>query len=402
MSAQIRKELNRSRAIHDERELALDLTAAEVVLYEGNAREGWRRFAGVALEDPEFLEVIDLLRSEAESEIGAAPVRIWLPAEQVLSLSARLDAKDERGRLRAAFSHASRATGHAAQDIAVALAPPDMSGATSLLVTYAATWHEARDYVARWGFVPGPVSTRHHAKAFGAAGPVFLLAPALGDPETAGRRRAAWISMAFAALVWPLAPQPAQASQAPAAAPLPPMRGAAAPPASANATPASADATGRLAAITPPPRPEGFGPSPGRAATAGEPGETVAVTVAPSDAGMGAAGALATPLPLARPARSAAPQATPGKTAPSAGAVNVPSPARRAVVAPSLQPDSAALIGVLNLDSGREALLRLPDGGFRTVRVGEVLDGWQVSAIGPDAMQIRRGSETRTLLLVSR
>ena len=64
--------------------------------------------------------------------------------------------------------------------------------------------------------------------------------------------------------------------------------------------------------------------------------------------------------------------------------------------------DQTALIGILNLDTGRKALLRLPGGRYRSVIVGDVLDGWRVSIIGTDAMRVTRDGEDRTLLLVNR
>jgi hypothetical protein len=60
------------------------------------------------------------------------------------------------------------------------------------------------------------------------------------------------------------------------------------------------------------------------------------------------------------------------------------------------------LIGILNLDTGRKALLRLPNGRYRSVIVGDELDGWRVSIIGPDVLRVTRGGEDRTLLLVTR
>jgi len=47
-------------------------------------------------------------------------------------------------------------------------------------------------------------------------------------------------------------------------------------------------------------------------------------------------------------------------------------------------------------------LLRLPNGRYRSVIVGDVLDGWRVSMIGADAMRITRSGEDRTFLLVTR
>jgi hypothetical protein len=61
-----------------------------------------------------------------------------------------------------------------------------------------------------------------------------------------------------------------------------------------------------------------------------------------------------------------------------------------------------ALIGIHSLTTGRKALLRLPGGGYRSVAVGDVVEGWRVSMIGTDAMRITRSGEDRTFALVSR
>ena len=364
MEAQIGKEHDHARATPERRELALDLTPDEVVLHEGGA-SGWRKFAGVALDDPEFLEVIGLLRAEAESALGGGPVRLWLPGEQVLKLSLRLEGEDPRARLAAAVRQASRETGHAAGDLAVAVAPDGPSGAATVLVTYAATWREARDYAARWGFEPGAVSTRHHAEDFGPGGPVFVLAAEAGDkgPESPGEtdaRARAWVAVAVAAVIWSALPATIVAGEAPAAAPLPEPRAAWT---AAEAAESGGEAGSRLAMVLPPTRP-GTPPSGPEATDA--------------------------------PAKSAARPAAVSGTAAGAGVLP---PVRPAF---GMRADRAALVGVLNLESGRAALLRLPGGVFRKARVGDVLDGWEVTAIGADAMQIRRGAESRTLLLVTR
>lgn len=397
MVAQIGNEHAGVRARDDGRGLALDLTVSEVVLCEGRAGAGWRRFAGVAVDDPEFHEVIALLRAEAESEFGAGrPVLIWLPAEQVLRLSVRLDGDDAGARLAAAFRHASRATGHAADELALALGPDGPEGEATLLVTHAATWHEARDYAAQWGFVPGPVSTRHHAEEFGPEGPDFQIAAAAqaAGEEAArdGSRRLAWLAVGLAAVFASALAGPAVAS-APAAAPVPQARGI-----PAAAAPASSGPAVRLPPARPAGRGEASSPSPQPALPA-SPSGTAAMP-----------GGLATPLPLRRPDRAAAPREDAPQAVASATMV-APAPvalpqilprARPAGLSPGLRLDRVALIGVLDLDTGREALLRMPDGDFVTVGAGEVIEGWKVAVIGPDSMQVRRGGETRTLLLVSR
>jgi len=165
-----------TRTDPDAVELALDLTAEAIVLHERAAQGGWRKFAAAQLDDPEFPIVIGLLRNEAENPArGRQPVRLWLPGEQVLKRHARINAEEPAARLKAAFDYVDRETVYRSQDVAVAVAPQPRSGKTAILITFAETWREAREYAQRWGFVPGVVSTRHHAGDFGADGPVFRM-----------------------------------------------------------------------------------------------------------------------------------------------------------------------------------------------------------------------------------
>lgn len=404
LGARILSELVRPRAAEAQCEMALDLTPDEIVLYERHADGGWRRFGGVALEDSEFLGVIGLLRAEAEGVAGAGrPVRLWLPAGQVLRLTVRIEARQPAARLGAAFHHACRQTGHAAEELAVAASPPGPAGETTLLVTHAATWHEARDYAARWGFVPGPVSTRHAAEDFGPEGPEFRLAPEAGEAGRQGWRPAAWLGLALAAVL--ALPAPA-AGKAPEAAPLPETR------AEGADTARGAASAGGLMTMLPPARP-------GTARDATTPRGSMEGAMAKTDAAempamgsaptgeppaaMAASGGsdLAAPLPAPRPlgqppvrparlaARAAAPAGLFAASAATAGE-------------PRIDRSYAALMGILDLDTGRQALLRLPGDRYRMVRVGDVLEGWEVRVIGPESMQVGRGGETVTLLLVTR
>jgi hypothetical protein len=165
-----------TRTNPDAVELALDLTADSIVLHERATHGGWRKFAAAQLDDPEFPIVIGLLRNEAESQSGGRqPVRLWLPGEQILKRQVRIDAESPAERLKAAFDYVDSETVYRSQDVAVAVAPQARSGKTTLLITFAETWREARDYAERWGFLPGVVSTRHHSGDFGADGPDFRM-----------------------------------------------------------------------------------------------------------------------------------------------------------------------------------------------------------------------------------
>lgn len=75
---------------------------------------------------------------------------------------------------------------------------------------------------------------------------------------------------------------------------------------------------------------------------------------------------------------------------------------QRAAVEQGLPLDRMALIGILNLETGRQALLRLPNGRYERLKVGDNVEGWKVSSIGADAMRLSRNGEERTLILVNR
>ncbi|MEM7189539.1 MAG: hypothetical protein AAF439_07995, partial [Pseudomonadota bacterium] len=79
-----------------------------------------------------------------------------------------------------------------------------------------------------------------------------------------------------------------------------------------------------------------------------------------------------------------------------------PTSVRRAATQTGLSLDRTSLIGVIDANSGRKALLRMPSGDFRKVSRGDVIEGWRVSAIGRDAMRLTRQGQNRTLLLVTR
>ena len=171
-------------------EFALDLTIEAIVLYERPPLGAWKKFASAQLDDPEFPIVIGLLRNEAEAHSGGRrPVRLWLPGEQVLQQQVRIEAGPPAERLRAVFDYIGRETVYRPKDVAVAVAPSRRNGETTVLITFAETWREARDYAARWGFEPGVVSTRHHVEDFGADGPVFHVQTPQPEPRAPIKRK---------------------------------------------------------------------------------------------------------------------------------------------------------------------------------------------------------------------
>ncbi|CAN0124951.1 unnamed protein product, partial [Chrysoparadoxa australica] len=59
------------------------------------------------------------------------------------------------------------------------------------------------------------------------------------------------------------------------------------------------------------------------------------------------------------------------------------------------------LIGVYGTSDNRRALVRLANGKYQKVKVGDRLDGGQVTAIGEDALRYSKGSRNLTLQMPS-
>ncbi len=119
--------------------------------------------------------------------------------------------------------------------------------------------------------------------------------------------------------------------------------------------------------------------------------------------------ALIAPKPPGRPESIAAAVAI--VTAPTPeGDLSIPAPPRdpnRGAVRTgtrqvALDLNAASLVGIINSDTGRRALVRLPGGEFKRLSRGDQIDGWKVSMIGVDAMQLSRGGQNVTLLLITR
>ena len=279
--------------------------------------------------------------------------------------------------------------------------PAESAAAITLREIHAGTLREARDDAARWGFVPGPVSIRHNAEAFAPNEPVFRLRGSVGKSLAAERRPVAGVALGLVLVATMLVGHPAGAAQAPREAPLPMARAQDGGMAQSLPKRERASSPGIVSLAPPPGRYRREGPehaalttllSPVPRARAG-----VAGTAAPAERAAergGHPGGLAE-----RPDRPA--RADPAPALPAIGA-GAPPPVRAAASERGLPLDRVALVGILNLEAGRKALLRLPDGVFRSVGIGDVIDGWRVSAIGVDAMRVSRGAEDRTLLLVSR
>ncbi|MFN6978368.1 MAG: hypothetical protein ACK4OP_09610, partial [Gemmobacter sp.] len=71
--------------------------------------------------------------------------------------------------------------------------------------------------------------------------------------------------------------------------------------------------------------------------------------------------------------------------------------ARQATVTNAINLSRINLIGVYGAANNRHALVRMAGGGFQRVKVGDRLDGGQVSAIGANELRYVKGGRTITL-----
>ena len=111
--------------------------------------------------------------------------------------------------------------------------------------------------------------------------------------------------------------------------------------------------------------------------------------------------ALAAPEPSRRP-KIFERAITQPKPVASVAAVAIPRSVQSAARQRGLALDQTSLIGILDARDGRQALVRTPDGSFRKVARGDVIDGWRVSSISREALRLTRQGQNRTLLLVTR
>ncbi len=150
MEALFGRSRTKLRTKPDTTEFALDLTAEAIILHERASHGGWKKFASAPIDDPELPIVIGLLRNEAEAYAGGRrPVRLWLPGEQVLKQRTRIVDEPPAARLRAAFDYVDHETVYRPEDVAVAVAPANRNGETTLLIS------RAKDFRGDGGYGTG-------------------------------------------------------------------------------------------------------------------------------------------------------------------------------------------------------------------------------------------------------
>lgn len=112
-----------------------------------------------------------------------------------------------------------------------------------------------------------------------------------------------------------------------------------------------------------------------------------------------AEGPEAAPPPDARPAAIAPEPAPAACPPPCTGPATAPRPPRRPADLGGMR--RARVIGVLETQTGRAALIRVPGGRILRVGEGSVLRGWRVTAIDADGVRLaRRGQRLGLPLLL--
>ena len=100
---------------------------------------------------------------------------------------------------------------------------------------------------------------------------------------------------------------------------------------------------------------------------------------------------MATPV---RPAAVVAPRQSIAPTAPSSASVT-----RQATVRNAINLNRINLIGVYGQPSSRRALIRLSDGRYKKVKVGDSIDGGRISSIGDGELQYVKGGRSVRLTM---
>lgn len=156
--------------------LALDLTEEAVILCVRGSDGTVEEVARAPLDVSDFSTRIDALRIEAlVRDPQKRPVTIWLPESQILGRDYDLTATSRKAALAEAGRRLEAETGYGPGEIAIDVALTPRGAPCPVVAALTQTVREAREYAARWGFVPGPVSTRWHADGFGDQQPRFHL-----------------------------------------------------------------------------------------------------------------------------------------------------------------------------------------------------------------------------------
>ncbi|MAU51516.1 MAG: hypothetical protein CMN17_03890 [Roseovarius sp.] len=162
---------------------------------------------------------------------------------------------------------------------------------------------------------------------------------------------------------------------------------------------------GELAALRPRARPASLiaAPEPDAAAIEAALGEATEQAVAASLKPRLRPQSLVRAVPRQQPqADSASDDGEPELTRTAAAAPRIPtsaSIAQQATTRNAINLRQVNLIGVYGTPSDRRALVRLPNGRYQKVQVGDRIDGGRVSAIGDDELRYRKGSRDVVLRL---
>ncbi|MEM8760560.1 MAG: hypothetical protein AAGE83_09605, partial [Pseudomonadota bacterium] len=100
--------------------------------------------------------------------------------------------------------------------------------------------------------------------------------------------------------------------------------------------------------------------------------------------------------------RATRPQQRRVQTVPIGLSASLPARVQRGAKEGHLSLGEMTLIGVFELEDGRQALLRLPNGRYQRLGIGDQTEGWQVTAIGGESVRLSRQGDEKVLALVAR
>ena len=154
--------------------LALDLTEEAVVLCVRGNDGSVEEIARAPLDAVDFSAQIEALRTEAtRRDPRQRQVTLWLPEAQILMRKMSLGSKQKGSALAEVALRLQSETEHRAEDLSIDVSLSQDDSPSVVLAALVQTVREAKEYAAKWGFVPGPVSTRCNAEVFGPRLPVF-------------------------------------------------------------------------------------------------------------------------------------------------------------------------------------------------------------------------------------
>ncbi|MEM7238574.1 MAG: hypothetical protein AAF501_12230, partial [Pseudomonadota bacterium] len=138
-----------------------------ISLHEATGLDTWEEIGFAEPGSEQFPKQIEALRVEALARMGRqAPIRIWLPEDQVLRRQLAIRDSGTATRRNRAADLIEAETLYKRSEIELAVSPKAVDGRAEVLAILSQTRREAEDYARKWGFEPGDVTVRDPGERF--------------------------------------------------------------------------------------------------------------------------------------------------------------------------------------------------------------------------------------------